>query len=207
MGQREEARERTRQAVLAAARQELAAVGGVGLSMRAVAREAGLVSSAVYRYFPTREALLTTMILEGYADLAAALAQVPDGPRPVRWRGLALALRGWALTHPHDFQLVYGTPVPGYQAPPETVPAAAAVAEPFLAAGARAAVPDFAQVPPGAAMQGAGEPSGVSAVVAELAALIGMIGLELSGHFTGVVDPADLYRALIGRQLTTLGLR
>ena len=210
MTQRDEAKERTRQAILVAAREELAANGGVGLSMRAIARQVGIVSSAVYRYFPTREALLTTMIVESYGSLAAALTAAgagADGDGPVDvWPRLAQTLREWALANPHEFQLVYGTPIPGYQAPPETVPAAASVAGPFLAAGARHPVEGFAGVEPEDGIRQAGAPSGVAAVVAELAALIGAITLELSGHFVGVVPPADLYAAVVDRQLVTLGL-
>ena len=131
-GAREESRARTTAAILRAAREEIAAHGGGGLSMRAVAREVGMVSSAVYRYFPTREALLTAMILESYEGLAAALGEVRARRADLRWKALGSALRDWALARPHEFQLIYGTPVPGYVAPPETIPAAAAVAAPFL---------------------------------------------------------------------------
>ena len=133
VGVREESRERTTAAILAAAREEIAAHGGGGLSMRAVAREVGMVSSAVYRYFPTREALLTAMILESYESLAATLEEVRARRADRRWVALGRALRGWAVERPHEFQLIYGTPVPGYAAPPETVPAAAAVARPSRA--------------------------------------------------------------------------
>ena len=82
VGVREQSRARTTAAILAAARAEIAEHGGGGLSMRAVAREVGMVSSAVYRYFPTREALLTAMILESYEGLASALGEV--GVRQLR---------------------------------------------------------------------------------------------------------------------------
>ncbi|HIZ96980.1 MAG TPA: TetR/AcrR family transcriptional regulator, partial [Candidatus Janibacter merdipullorum] len=109
-GVREQSRARTMAAILAAAREEIATRGGGGLSMRAVAREVGMVSSAVYRYFPTREALLTAMILESYEGLAAALAEVRARRPDLRWVALGTALRDWAIDRPHEFQLIYGTP-------------------------------------------------------------------------------------------------
>lgn len=181
--------------------------------MRAVAREVGMVSSAVYRYFPTREALLTAMILESYEGLAAALEAVRARRPDLRWAALGRALRSWATERPHEFQLIYGTPVPGYVAPPETVPAAAAVVRPFLEVSGGARVAPFAdprlmrqmdvltEVTDGVTGEGGG------AVLAELAALIGLVTLELGGHLVGSADPADrLMDALLARQIDTLGL-
>lgn len=212
-GAREESRARTTAAILAAARAEIAEHGGGGLSMRAVAREVGMVSSAVYRYFPTREALLTAMIVESYGSLADALGEVRARQPARRWVALGEAFRGWALARPHEFQLIYGTPVPGYIAPPETVPAAAAVARPFLEVGATGEPAPFASrtltrqmgaltdAAPGATAAGS------AAVLAELAACVGTVSLELAGHLVGTADPADhLYAALLQRQVDTLGL-
>ena len=211
-GVREQSRARTMAAILAAAREEIATRGGGGLSMRAVAREVGMVSSAVYRYFPTREALLTAMILESYEGLAAALAEVRARRPDLRWVALGTALRDWAIDRPHEFQLIYGTPIPGYVAPPETVPAAAAVAAPFLEVAKGVEAPPFAR--PALVRQmsafvevtgGSGEAT--AAVVAELGALVGLVTLELGGHLVGSADPADeLFRALLRRQVDTLGL-
>lgn len=205
-------RAETRSRILAAARSEIAEHGGVGLSMRAIAREVGLVSSAIYRHFPTREALITAMILESYANLDAALSAAPHDRRPDRrWTALANALREWARAHPHEFQLIYGTPIPGYVAPPETVPAAAAVASPFIEVGTQPVDaftdPDLVEQLAGLAEPLGADPSGAAAVVAELAALVGFITLELGGHFVGVAEPAEpLFRALVARQAATLGL-
>ncbi|GAA8844932.1 hypothetical protein DUHN55_14590 [Helicobacter pylori] len=212
VGAREESRARTTAAILRAAREEIAAHGGGGLSMRAVAREVGMVSSAVYRYFPTREALLTAMIFESYEGLAAALGEVRARRADLRWKALGSALRDWALARPHEFQLIYGTPVPGYVAPPETIPAAAAVAAPFLdvaAGGCGTPLPRPAltrQMADVAEVSGAtGEAA--AAVIAELAALVGIVTLELGGHLVGSADPADgIFAALLDRQVDTLGL-
>lgn len=182
MGVREENRERVETAIRAAAREQIRTVGGGALSMRAIAREVGLVSSAIYRYHPTREALLTALIIESYGSLGDALSATHG------WSEAAHALRGWAVARPHEFQLIYGTPIPGYVAPPETIPLAARVAAPFLAATGVQAVDHPAAAP----------------VLAALAELIGLITLELGGHLVGVTDPAELYAFAVDAQVERL---
>lgn len=117
--------------LLAAARARLASEGPAGLSLRAVARDLGVSSSAVYRYVDSRDALLTTLIIEVYDEVGAvceaALAQaIADGQPPARaWLAVGRAFRAWALAHRASFELVYGTPVPGYAAPRDTIAPAA----------------------------------------------------------------------------------
>ncbi len=127
------ARERARAELTAgikdAARRQLATVGADGLSLRAVARELGMVSSALYRYFPNRDELLTALIVEAYESLAAA-AETADEPATEprrRLRTVCAAIRCWARSHPHGYALIYGSPVPGYRAPPVTVESAARI--------------------------------------------------------------------------------
>jgi AcrR family transcriptional regulator len=99
------------------------ATDGANLSLRAVARELGMASSAVYRYFASRDELLTAMIIDAYdavgeaAEQAAALHQDPTQ----RWVAIGHATRDWALANPHEWALIYGSPVPGYEAPQDTV--------------------------------------------------------------------------------------
>jgi AcrR family transcriptional regulator len=106
-----------------AARRRLA-TDGPDLSLRAVARDLGLVSSAVYRYFASRDELLTALIIDGYDSLAeaaeAAEAAVPRRDVPGRWIALGRGVRDWALANRHEYALLYGSPVPGYAAPQET---------------------------------------------------------------------------------------
>src|SRR5688500_12015353 len=127
------ARDRVRTEVTAeittAARRQLAEVGAAGLSLRALARQLTLVSSAVYRYFPSRADLLTRLIIDGYDDLGAAAEAADDPSRAPgeRWLTVCRAVRHWAQQHPHEYALLYGSPVPGYRAPKDTVPAASRV--------------------------------------------------------------------------------
>jgi AcrR family transcriptional regulator len=115
------------------ARRHIATHGAAGLSLRAVAREMGMVSSAIYRYFPGRDDLLTTLIIAGYNALGEAVEKAEAAPArgdyPGRWLAACRAVRDWALAHPHEYALVYGSPVPGYQAPEQTIgPASRAAA-------------------------------------------------------------------------------
>src|SRR5262249_32746 len=106
-----------------AARRQLAESGAPALSLRAIARELGMVSSALYRYFPSRDELLTALIIEAYnalGDTAESAVSSADTPRE-QFRAVSNALRHWAITHPHEYALVYGSPVPGYHAPETTV--------------------------------------------------------------------------------------
>lgn len=124
---RERARAELVAEITAAARRQLADTGAAALSMRAVSRELGMVSSALHRYFPTRDHLLTALIVQSYDALADAIESAVAGRTEpaARWRALAHAIRNWALAHPHEYALIYGSPVPGYRAPADTVPAAA----------------------------------------------------------------------------------
>jgi AcrR family transcriptional regulator len=109
----------------------LATHGAAGLSLRAVAREMGMSSSAVYRYFPSRDDLLTRLIVTAYDSLgSAAEAAERDVERTDltgRFRAIARAVRHWASAHEHQYALIYGSPVPGYRAPTLTVPPATRV--------------------------------------------------------------------------------
>jgi AcrR family transcriptional regulator len=124
-GVRAVAREQMREAILDTARTHLAEHGAVGLSLRAVARDVGMVSSALYRYFDSRDALLTALIVDAYNSLGdaveAAEAAVPRDDLAGRWAAVAVTTRRWALADPHQYALVYGSPVPGYAAPQDTV--------------------------------------------------------------------------------------
>jgi AcrR family transcriptional regulator len=102
---------------------------GANLSLRAVARDMGMVSSALYRYFASRDDLLTALILDAYNAVGeaaeAADAAVTDRSQlRARWLATARGIRGWALRTPAEYALLFGTPVPGYAAPADTITAA-----------------------------------------------------------------------------------
>ena len=197
------------------ARRQVAAHGAQGLSLRAVARELGMVSSALYRYFPSRDELLTALIIDAYDALGDA-AEAADAGRPAadirgRWAATCHAVRNWALAHPHEYALIYGSPVPGYQAPQATVVPAARIArvagglvadawrEARVAGGGAA---PLTPLPPELAEQAAVVADAIApgvpgAVIARLliawTQLFGMISFELFGQFVGSADPADAF--------------
>ena len=129
---RERVREELTREITEIARSQLATEGAAGLSLRAVAREMGMVSSAIYRYFPSRDDLLTALIIDGYNAIGVAAEQAdaacPADDHAGRLIAVCRAVRDWALAHPHEYALVYGSPVPGYQAPQQTIAPAARAA-------------------------------------------------------------------------------
>ncbi len=108
--------------IIAVANQHLISHGAAALSLRAIARDLGMASSAIYRYVASRDELLTVLIINAYDALAddvdAALAGHVAGPEE-RFAIIARTTRSWALAHPHQYALIYGSPVPGYDAPGE----------------------------------------------------------------------------------------
>jgi len=113
---RAEARLRQIDRIKSTSRRLMAEKGAPGLSLREVAREMGVVSSALYRYFPTRDDLLTALIVDAYNDLGefaerAALRVPREEPRR-RLHAAASAIRKWAKSNPNEYALLYGSPVP-----------------------------------------------------------------------------------------------
>jgi AcrR family transcriptional regulator len=110
---------------------QLASSGGAALSLRAIAREMGMASSALFRYFHNRDALLTELIIDSYSSLAeaaeAAEDRVHEESVEVRWMAICHGVRGWAVTHLHEYALIFGSPIPGYAAPPGTIAPASRV--------------------------------------------------------------------------------
>jgi AcrR family transcriptional regulator len=111
------------------ARRHLADGGSSNLSLRAVTRDLGMVSSAVYRYFASRDELLTALIIDAYNSLGEACeqaeAQLHRTDLLGRFQAIFVAVREWALASPHEYALIYGSPVPGYAAPEDTIGPAA----------------------------------------------------------------------------------
>jgi AcrR family transcriptional regulator len=235
---RERARAELTREIKEEARRQLMAAGAGGLSLRAVARELGMVSSALYRYYPSRDDLLTALIIDAYDALGEAAEHAIAGPVPSagtgaagtvpareRWIAACHAIRDWARSNPHEYALVYGSPVPGYRAPEATVGPAARVPLAFagliqgaLSAGELTAPEEALPVAGPLAEQAAAlsvllarspaSPGGdgvppdvlVRAVIA-WTQLFGMISFELFGQFVGSFEPADALFAYTAAQL------
>jgi len=213
-------------AILTSARAQLAEVGPGELSVRQIARELGMASSAVYRYFPSRDHLITALLIQCYDESGAAVeaaeADVRRADLRKRWAVTAHALRDWAVANRHEYALLYGSPVPGYAAPQDTIGPAARVPRVFLDLIADA---EEQQVPLGApsmpvprkekaALAGladmVGRPIGDERLVRAMMVwptLIGQISLELFGHlYRGVLDYDAHFAHLVDRIAADLGL-
>ncbi|MEV6772130.1 TetR/AcrR family transcriptional regulator [Nocardia sp. NPDC051030] len=204
---RERARAEITREITDAARRQLAESGAPALSLRAIARELGMVSSALYRYFPSRDDLLTALIIEAYDAIGAAVEKAAGAAQTPRaqWREVSKAVRAWAIAHPHEYALVYGSPVPGYQAPEATVAHAARV--PIVALGivrqawengtldvtAETLAPELAAQSGGIAAQVApGVPEvAVARTVLAWTQLFGAVTFELFGQLKNSMDPAE----------------
>lgn len=225
---RQRVREELTAEILAHGRAQLATLGGAGISLRAIAREMGMASSALFRYVPSRDALLTALIIDSYSSMADAAEAAEDavhrqGPT-VRWAAICHAVRDWALAHPHEYALIFGSPIPGYAAPPDTIGPASRV--PVLLSGLLLDAP--ADAPAQAAGTGAATlPPAVRAAVAPVLStmppgispdlavrglmawtyLFGAVSFELFGHRHGVVaDPAAFFDHEVRRLAAALGL-
>ncbi|MDX3528095.1 TetR/AcrR family transcriptional regulator [Streptomyces sp. ID05-39B] len=208
-GARARARIEITAAIKEEARRQLAAEGAAKLSLRGVARQLGMVSSALYRYFPSRDDLLTALIIDAYDSLGesaeAAHSTVADAEPVRRWVAVCEAVRGWALAHPHEYALIYGTPVPGYSAPRTTVPAASRVGLLLIGIARDAGRADPPAAPPlPAELRAEAErltadvapdlsPETATALVAAWAQLYGLVGFELFGQFNRVVEDREAF--------------
>ena len=186
-----------------------------------------MASSALYRYFPSRDALLTTLIIEAYDALGEACEQAHDeidaDDLLGRWRSVAHAARAWARAHPHEYSLIYGSPVPGYAAPTDTVDPATRVTTLLLgllvdveSSGAPPATTvkavsdaldeqlDILRTQAGSAVDAPRLLHGISAWVL----LFGLLNFELFGQFKNVFDDADdLFAQQVDRMAERMGLR
>ncbi|MFB7450594.1 TetR/AcrR family transcriptional regulator [Streptomyces sp. NPDC056194] len=216
-GARARARIEITAAIKDEARTQLAAEGAAKLSLRAVARELGMVSSALYRYFPSRDDLLTALIVDAYDAVGAAAERAAadaEAERPLdRWTAVCRAVRAWALAHPHEYALIYGSPVPGYTAPQDTIAPAARVGLVLIDIVRGAHTGEGVALPPlPDALSPEAErisadlvpdlpPALAVALVAAWAQLFGLVSFELFGQFQRVVEDRDTFFAAAARRL------
>ncbi len=128
---RERVREEMTAEILAVAGTHVARDGAAAISLRSIARDLGMAPSALYRYFDGRDALLSALILSAYealadeaeraADEAEQAAETVRSDSAGRWLAVPRAMRLWALERPHQWGLIFGTPIPGYHAPEDTI--------------------------------------------------------------------------------------
>ncbi|MEV5540748.1 TetR/AcrR family transcriptional regulator [Saccharopolyspora shandongensis] len=207
---RERFREQTRNEAKQVALDQLAESGPAGISVNAIAKRMGVTGPALYRYFESRDALLTDLVVDAYNDLGDAMeaaAQAHRGAEPAtRFRELGARFRSWALAQPHRYLLLFGTPVPGFQAPELTIDLADRAFRPVVDA--------VADLAPGglptertafdrqltAWRERRGEsplpPAVLQRSLLAWSRMHGLISLEVEGQFGAMlVDPEPLFRA------------
>jgi AcrR family transcriptional regulator len=229
---RQRARDEVTAEILMAARARLQEAGPGELSVRAVARDVGMASSAVYRYFPGRNELLTALLVTAYDELGhhaeAADETVNDrGDAIGRWLVTCRAVRDWAVSHPHDYALLYGSPVPGYAAPQDTErPATRVIVRliEIISSAGRSGAAAPVRTPPGGAkdptpyvtdalafVRDRGlvdpEPELVLRTLMAWSTLFGALSFELFGHLRGSVGDFEGFHEQVALRLAAdLGL-
>jgi AcrR family transcriptional regulator len=208
---RDRFRAQVRDEVKRAALGQLAEAGPQGLSVNAIAKELGVSGPALYRYFASRDDLLTELIVDAYGDLAdtlaAAVAAVVERRPPERLRAFARAYRGWAISQPHRYRLLFGPPLPGFDAHATRLVAASersmATLVDVLGDLPAAALPD----PPGRPLARQlttwarghdldADPATSLLALGLWARLHGLVSLEISGNFTSMgLDAEKLFEA------------
>ncbi|MGD7705871.1 TetR/AcrR family transcriptional regulator [Microlunatus sp. Y2014] len=222
--------------VIAEARRQLGVVGAAGLSVRSVTRELGIAPSAVYRYFASRDHLLTAVIIDSYDRLGDAVtgadARLPTEDVGARWLTSYRSTRAWSVAHPHEYGLLYGTPLIGYAAPSDTIAPATRVviqmARVVIDAqrlGLRGEVRDEVDPLPTESLRadaastlaslprfGIDDPAGVTEadvvrIIRAWTELFGTISFELFGHYANSVEhPGDHLDVLARAAAVRLGL-
>jgi AcrR family transcriptional regulator len=211
---RERYRAQVRAEVKQAALAQLAQAGPGGISISAIGKQLGVSGPALYRYFASRDDLLTELVIDAYHDLADALTAAAShvsspGPR-AKLEALASAYRSWALAQPHRYQLLFGPPLPGYDAHARRLIDAAQKSMNLLLdilseAGDRAPIPPQPLASQLAAWAQPHHP-GIDPAAALRAVLIwsrlhGIVSLEITGNYASMgLDPGQLFET----QLATL---
>ncbi|MDT8913226.1 TetR/AcrR family transcriptional regulator [Amycolatopsis sp. PS_44_ISF1] len=196
---RERYRAQVRAEIKQRAWEQLATTGVAALSLNAIAKQLGLSGPALYRYYASRDDLLTELIRDAYRSLADTIqARAAAG---ADLAGLAHAFRDWARADPQRYFLIYGTPVPGYHAPEDTTRISAEIMAVVIDASAARPVeaPDTPlDAELGRHRRWAGENPAPPAILARALSfwtrVHGVLSLELAGHFEGMeFDPAVLF--------------
>ena len=186
-----------------------------------------MVSSAVYRYVANRDELLTLLVVDAYTELADAvddrLAQMPRAAWDTRVLAVGVEVREWALREPARYALLYGSPVPGYEAPGErtTEPGTRVILTlmALVAEGVRAGdvVDGPAEVPLPRALRAdllrvraelgvEVDPAVIGRAVLLWSALFGAVSLEVFGQYGAdtFAEPGALFEHQLRLALATL---
>lgn len=225
----EELNEATRDAIKATARQLMMEKGTAGLSLRAIARNLGITAPALYHYFASLDDLITALLVDAFTGHAAYVRQIRDQAATAgksyaeQLFDAVWAYRQWALENAIDFQLIYGNPIPGYEAPGEiTTPAARSIGEVFMetiVAAIQAGelkIPELYYPISPTVLAHYHEEFGMDEHTAHLFHLMnyvwsmmhGMVTLEIYNHAQPVVGDTDaFYEQAIYQLFHTLGLQ
>jgi AcrR family transcriptional regulator len=209
---RERARESARAEARNIAARQLAEGGIEALSLKAIALELGLTGPAIYRYFASRNELLTELIIGAYDGLTEALGAAARSaaaqPAAEGFVAITSAFRGWALAQPHLFRLLFAPPVPGYDANAGRLVEAASRSMAILLSALARAAPGRPVRPPlsdslaaqlSACATGPGgdigDPDVLYRGIIAWTRLYGLVALEIDGAFQSMgIDAAALYR-------------
>ena len=122
---RREQNSNLQEAIKETAWKQIAEFGAPALSLRAIARELKITAPAIYNYFPDRDALITALVIDAFTSFGDsqldARDSLPEEDLIGRFRAIGVAYRNWAHAHPQRYQLLFGTPLPGYETPTEEV--------------------------------------------------------------------------------------
>jgi Tetracyclin repressor-like, C-terminal domain len=147
-------------------------------------------------------------VIDAYHDLAdaltAATSHVPGQDPRGRLEALARAYRSWALAQPHRYRLLFGPPLPGYDAHAQRLIDAAQKAMNLLldilgAAGDSAAIPPPQPLASQLAAWAQPRHPGIDPATALRAVLVwsrlhGIVSLEIAGNFASMdLDPGQLF--------------
>jgi AcrR family transcriptional regulator len=174
--------------------------------MNAIGKELGVSGPALYRYFASRDDLLTELVLDAYNDLAstlrAAISRTPSRAQRRRFEKLARAYRAWALAEPHRYRLLYGPPLPGYDAHAERLIDASRASMDLLVE----TLPKRSNTPrPSSAMAGQlsawaevrgvqVDPANAVRAILTWSRLHGFVSLEIAGNYASMgIDPDRLF--------------
>ncbi|MFD5552307.1 TetR/AcrR family transcriptional regulator [Streptomyces sp. NPDC127068] len=198
---RERYRAQVRAEIKQHAWEQIATAGASALSLNAIAKRMGMSGPALYRYFASRDDLITELVREAYRSLAGTLRTASDDGADLA--SLVHVLRDWALQDPQRYLLVYGTPVPGYRAPEDITGISSEIMATLLDACA-ALVQDGPATPFDTHVEAhrdwaGGHPAPPAALHRALIVwtrVHGLLSLEVAGHFAGMdFDPALLFAA------------